>query len=176
MQTVRSSSCMPLIIITKCVGLIRARFTGHHHRTHRAMYVRAGRPLAVGRGRSRTSDFLLLAQQVAVLLLSVLHVDQQRDEAVLHLVSDTTPVCSCWFHIQIYVLHLFIHTQWHKLFFIYCQILTRIHMTKLHCKNEAANDSLTFLTDLCYAVSTAVCSHCTTDVQIVLLSKTVFNI
>lgn len=54
--------------------------------THRAWYVRAGRPLAVGPGCSRTSDFLLLAQQLTVLLLPVLHVDQQRDETVLHLI------------------------------------------------------------------------------------------
>lgn len=53
--------------------------------THRAGYVRAGRPLAVGPRHSGASDFLLLPQQLAVLLLSVLHVDEQRDEAVLHL-------------------------------------------------------------------------------------------
>ena len=63
--------------------------TARHHATHRARYVRAGCPLAVGPGRSRTSDFLLLPQQVAVLLLSVLHVDQQRDEAVLNLHTHT---------------------------------------------------------------------------------------
>lgn len=57
--------------------------------THRARYVRAGCPLAVGpgRGRGRAPDFLLFAQQLAVLLLPVLHVDEQRDEAVLHLVG-----------------------------------------------------------------------------------------
>lgn len=48
-----------------------------HHMSHRARYVRAGCPLAVGSGCSRTSDFLLLSQQLAMLLLSVLHVDQQ---------------------------------------------------------------------------------------------------
>lgn len=53
--------------------------------THRAGYVRAGGPLAVGPGCGRASDFLLLPQQLAVLLLPVLHVDQQRNEAVLHL-------------------------------------------------------------------------------------------
>lgn len=55
--------------------------------THRARYVRAGWPLAVGPGRGRAPDFLLFAQQLAVLLLPVLHVDEQRDEAVLHLVG-----------------------------------------------------------------------------------------
>lgn len=53
--------------------------------THRARYVCAARPLAVGATCRRASDLLLLAQQLAVLLLSVLHVDEQRDEAVLHL-------------------------------------------------------------------------------------------
>lgn len=58
--------------------------------THRARDVRAARPLAVGPGAARTSDLLPLAQQLAVLLLSVLHVDQQRDEAVLHLFGFST--------------------------------------------------------------------------------------
>lgn len=53
--------------------------------THRARYVRAGCPLAIGPGCGCTPDFLLLPQQLTVLLLPVLHVDQQRDEAVLHL-------------------------------------------------------------------------------------------
>lgn len=59
--------------------------------THRARYVRAGGPLAVGPGCGRASDFLLLPQQLTVLLLPVLHVDQQRDEAVLHLFVAKTP-------------------------------------------------------------------------------------
>lgn len=57
--------------------------------THRARDVRAGGPLAVGPRRGRAADFLPLAQQLAVLLLPVLHVDEQRDEAVLHLGSRT---------------------------------------------------------------------------------------
>lgn len=60
--------------------------------THRARDVRAGGPLAVGPRRGRAADFLLLAQQLAVLLLPVLHVDEQRDEAVLHLGSRTWKV------------------------------------------------------------------------------------
>lgn len=60
-----------------------------HHMTHRAGYMRAGGPLAVWPRRNRTSDFLLLPQQLAVLLLSVLHIDQQRYEAVLHLRANT---------------------------------------------------------------------------------------
>lgn len=57
--------------------------------THRSRDVRAAGPLAVGPGRRRASDFLLFAQQLPVLLLPVLHVDQQRDEAVLHLGLET---------------------------------------------------------------------------------------
>lgn len=57
--------------------------------THRSRDVRAGAPLAVGPGCRGASDFLLLAQQLPVLLLPVLHVDQQRDEAVLHLHLET---------------------------------------------------------------------------------------
>lgn len=57
--------------------------------THRSRDVRAGASLAVGPGCRRASDFLLLAQQLPVLLLPVLHVDQQRDEAVLHLRLET---------------------------------------------------------------------------------------
>lgn len=53
--------------------------------THRSRDVGAGGPLAVGPGCRRASDFLLFALQLPVLLLPVLHVDQQRDEAVLHL-------------------------------------------------------------------------------------------
>lgn len=63
-----------------------------HHMTHRAWYVRAGCPLAIRPGCRRTSDLLLLPQQLAVLLLSVLHIDQQRDEAVLHLFFIQTEV------------------------------------------------------------------------------------
>ena len=66
---------------TGCMSL----FCLPHHMTHRAWYVRAVCPLAVGPGCRCTPDFLLLPQQLAVLLLPVLHVDQQRDEAVLHL-------------------------------------------------------------------------------------------
>lgn len=53
--------------------------------THSARDVRAGGPLAVGPRGAGAADFLLLAQQLAMLLLPVLHVDEQRDEAVLHL-------------------------------------------------------------------------------------------
>lgn len=53
--------------------------------THRAWYVCAVCPLTVGPRRGCTTDFLLLAQQFAVLLLFVLHVDQQRNKAVLDL-------------------------------------------------------------------------------------------
>lgn len=53
--------------------------------THRSRDVRARRSLAVGPGCCGASDFLLFPQQLPVLLLPVLHVDQQRDEAVLHL-------------------------------------------------------------------------------------------
>lgn len=56
--------------------------------THRSRDVRARASLAVGPGRCAASDFLLLAQQLPVLLLPVLHVDEQRDEAVLHLKCD----------------------------------------------------------------------------------------
>lgn len=57
--------------------------------THRSRDVRASGSLAVGPGCRRASDFLLFAQQLPVLLLPVLHVDQQRDEAVLHLELET---------------------------------------------------------------------------------------
>lgn len=79
--------------------------------THRAWYVSAGCPLAVGPGCSRTSDFLLLPQQLTVLLLPVLHVDQQRDEAVLHLFCKTqNSKVFVGFKDQTQnVLHLFIH-------------------------------------------------------------------
>lgn len=53
--------------------------------THCARDVRAGGPLAVGPRRAGAAAFFLLAQQLAMLLLPVLHVDEQRDEAVLHL-------------------------------------------------------------------------------------------
>lgn len=53
--------------------------------THRSRDVRARRSLAVGPGCRSASDFLLFPQQLPVLLLPVLHVDQQRDEAVLYL-------------------------------------------------------------------------------------------
>lgn len=56
--------------------------------THRPRDVRAG-SLAVGPGCRRASDLLLFPQQLPVLLLPVLHVDQQRDEAVLHLDLET---------------------------------------------------------------------------------------
>lgn len=57
--------------------------------THRSRDVRARRSLAVGPGCCGASDFLLFPQQLPVLLLPVLHVDQQRDEAVLHLDLET---------------------------------------------------------------------------------------
>lgn len=57
--------------------------------THRSRDVRARRPLAVGPGCGGAPDFLLFPQQLPVLLLPVLHVDQQRDEAVLHLDTET---------------------------------------------------------------------------------------
>ncbi len=70
--------------------------------SHRARYVRAGCPLAVGPGCGRTPDFLLLPQQLAVLLLPVLHVDQQRDEAVLHLrFQHKTPLLMLVFRIKL---------------------------------------------------------------------------
>lgn len=53
--------------------------------THRSRDVRARGSLAVGPGCRGASDFLPFPQQLPVLLLPVLHVDQQRDEAVLHL-------------------------------------------------------------------------------------------
>lgn len=57
--------------------------------THRSRDVRARRSLAVGPGCGGAPDFLLFPQQLPVLLLPVLHVDQQRDEAVLHLDTET---------------------------------------------------------------------------------------
>lgn len=57
--------------------------------THRSRDVRARGSLAVGPGRHGASDLLLFPQQLPVLLLPVLHVDQQRDEAVLHLDLET---------------------------------------------------------------------------------------
>lgn len=95
MQTVILRSCiMRLSLVCNRVLHVSLLLMGHyvfmlptlcHHMTHRARYVRAGCPLAVGSGCGCTSDFLLLPQQLTVLLLSVLHVNQQRDEAVLHL-------------------------------------------------------------------------------------------
>lgn len=73
------------VVHTVCVCLFLPHRATPPPMTHRAGYVRAGRPLAVGPRHSGASDFLLLPQQLAVLLLSVLHVDEQRDEAVLHL-------------------------------------------------------------------------------------------
>lgn len=57
--------------------------------THRSRDVRARGSLAVGPGCGGAPDFLLFPQQLPVLLLPVLHVDQQRDEAVLHLDTET---------------------------------------------------------------------------------------
>lgn len=57
--------------------------------THRSWDVRARRSLAVGPGCGGASDFLLFPQQLPVFLLPVLHLDQQRDEAVLHLELET---------------------------------------------------------------------------------------
>lgn len=65
------------------------RYASYAGVTHRSRDVRAGASLAVGPGCRGASDLLLFAQQLPVLLLPVLHVDQQRDEAVLHLDSET---------------------------------------------------------------------------------------
>lgn len=67
------------------VGLYASRVGA----THRSRDVRARRSLAVGPGGGGAPDFLLFPQQLPVLLLPVLHVDQQRDEAVLHLDTET---------------------------------------------------------------------------------------
>lgn len=89
--------CVTVSSLSSCIRAIRVCLCScrPRHMTHRARYVRAGCPLAVGPGRRRTSDFLLLPQQLAVLLLSVLHVDQQRDEAVLHLFLLNTGPSRC---------------------------------------------------------------------------------
>lgn len=58
--------------------------------TNRSRDVRARRSLAVGPSCRGASDFLLFAKQLPVFLLPVLHVDQQRDETVLHLDSEKT--------------------------------------------------------------------------------------
>lgn len=87
-----SHTCRPFIRLcisphnlNTFIKVMHVFFHKRDHVTHRAGYVRAGRPLAVGPRRSRVPDFLLLSQQLAVLLLSVLHFNEQWDEAVLHL-------------------------------------------------------------------------------------------
>lgn len=87
-----SHTCRPFIRLcisphnlNTFIKVMHVFFHERDHVTHRAGYVRAGRPLAVGPRRSRVPDFLLLPQQLAVLLLSVLHFNEQWDEAVLHL-------------------------------------------------------------------------------------------
>lgn len=67
-------------VLVLCASCIRV--------THRSLDVCA-RSLAVGPGCGGAPDFLLFPQQLPVLLLPVLHVDQQRDEAVLHLDGET---------------------------------------------------------------------------------------
>lgn len=87
-----SQTCRPFIRLcisphnlNTFIKVMHVFFHKRDHVTHRAGYVRAGRPLAIGPRRSRVTDFLLLPQQLAVLLLSVLHFNEQWDEAVLHL-------------------------------------------------------------------------------------------
>lgn len=70
-------------------GILVRLYASYVGVTHRSRDVRARRSLAVGSGCRRASDFLLFPQQLPVLLLPVLHVDQQRDEAVLNLDLET---------------------------------------------------------------------------------------
>lgn len=89
--TGRQYNQMYKVVYCVCLSLFLLQ-----HLTHRAWYVRAGCPLAVGACCGCASDFLLLPQQLTVLLLPVLHVDQQRNEAVLHLFITKSSLTSNW--------------------------------------------------------------------------------
>lgn len=114
-----------------CLSLFMP-LTPCQHMTHRARYVRAGCSLAVGPGCRRASDFLLLPQQLAVLLLSVLHVDQQRDEAVLHLVlqMENSLMCAVFFNDQTaLIITTFNYTYNYRNLFLSAE---SCHWSKLH--------------------------------------------